>query len=121
MPAGDGTGPMGLGELTGRGGGYCAGFGTPGYMNPMAGRGRAMGRGWGRGGGRGRGLGWGHRYRGMGVPGVPPAYGVAPHYAAPSGEREMQVLQAQAEQLAGTLNDIRKRIAELEAAQGKEG
>jgi len=37
MPAGDGTGPMGLGPLTGRAAGYCAGYGVPGYMNPIPG------------------------------------------------------------------------------------
>jgi hypothetical protein len=49
MPAGDGTGPAGLGPMTGRAAGYCAGSPMPGYMNPMAARGWGMGRGWGRG------------------------------------------------------------------------
>ena len=30
MPGGDGTGPMGMGPMTGRGAGYCAGFAAPG-------------------------------------------------------------------------------------------
>jgi hypothetical protein len=34
MPFGDRTGPMGLGPMMGRGAGYCAGFYTPGNMNP---------------------------------------------------------------------------------------
>jgi len=81
MPRGDGTGPMGLGPMTGRGAGFCAGYPVPGFMNPMAGRWaapaygygmapaygygafgygrpRPMG-GWGRGGGFGRGIGRG--------------------------------------------------------------
>ena len=120
MPAGDGTGPMGLGRMTGRGVGFCAGFAAPGYMNPMPGRGRGMHRGWGRGGGRGQGRGWRHGYYAMGAPGAAPAYGVAPYYAAPWGEHGMQALRAQAQQLEDTLNEIRKRIAELEAAQEKE-
>ncbi|MBN2563282.1 MAG: DUF5320 domain-containing protein [Phycisphaerae bacterium] len=37
MPAGDGTGPVGLGPMTGRGAGYCVGFPFPGYMNAMGG------------------------------------------------------------------------------------
>ena len=45
MPRGDGTGPLGLGPMTGRGLGYCAGFGRPGYMTP------GPRFGWGRGGG----------------------------------------------------------------------
>ena len=69
MPFGDGTGPRGLGPMTGRGAGYCAGYGQPGFASPMARRGwygfgmgrgwgRGMGRGWGRGMGRGGGRGW---------------------------------------------------------------
>jgi len=33
MPAGDGTGPWGLGPMTGRAAGFCAGYGIPGFMN----------------------------------------------------------------------------------------
>ena len=40
MPWGDGTGPMGLGPMTGRAAGYCAGYPVPGYMNPAVGYGR---------------------------------------------------------------------------------
>ena len=121
MPAGDGTGPMGVGPMTGRGAGYCGGFSMPGYMNPMPGRGRGMGRGWGQGRGWGGGRGWRHGYYPMGVPGGPPSYGTAPYYAPTSGEHEVQALRTQAEQLEGTLNDIKKRITEIEAAQGREG
>ena len=39
MPAGDGTGPTGLGPMTGRAVGYCAGYPVPGYANPIPGRG----------------------------------------------------------------------------------
>jgi len=38
MPRGDGTGPAGLGPMTGRAAGFCAGYPVPGYMNPVAGR-----------------------------------------------------------------------------------
>ncbi|MGP8282600.1 MAG: DUF5320 domain-containing protein [Desulfomonilaceae bacterium] len=38
MPRGDGTGPQGLGSMTGRGTGYCGGSGTPGYANAAPGR-----------------------------------------------------------------------------------
>lgn len=38
MPFGNGTGPAGLGPMTGRAAGYCAGYPVPGYMNPVAGR-----------------------------------------------------------------------------------
>ncbi|MDD4981107.1 MAG: DUF5320 domain-containing protein [Candidatus Omnitrophica bacterium] len=39
MPRGDGTGPMGLGMMTGRAAGFCAGYNTPGFMNSIPGRG----------------------------------------------------------------------------------
>lgn len=38
MPRRDGTGPAGLGPMTGRAAGFCAGYPIPGYMNPVAGR-----------------------------------------------------------------------------------
>ena len=38
MPLGDGTGPAGMGPMTGRAFGYCAGYPVPGYMNPVANR-----------------------------------------------------------------------------------
>jgi hypothetical protein len=38
MPLGDGTGPGGMGPMTGRAAGFCAGFSVPGYMSPVAGR-----------------------------------------------------------------------------------
>ena len=75
MPRGDGTGPAGLGPMTGRAAGYCAGYNVPGYVNsaygagfvagrPFAGRPRlglglrhGFWRGLGRAGGRGFGRG----------------------------------------------------------------
>jgi len=43
MPRGDGTGPAGLGPMTGRAAGYCAGYSVPGFMNPMPRRGLGYG------------------------------------------------------------------------------
>ncbi|MBE9469647.1 MAG: DUF5320 domain-containing protein [Chloroflexi bacterium] len=37
MPFGDGTGPRGLGPMTGRGAGFCGGFARPGFANPIPG------------------------------------------------------------------------------------
>ena len=67
MPAGDRTGPMGMGPMTGRGAGYCAGYGAPGYVAyaPGWGYGRGFGRGarfMGRGFGRGFGIGYDMRW-----------------------------------------------------------
>ena len=64
MPWGDRTGPWGLGPMTGRAAGYCAGYPVPGYMNPIPGFGWGFGFGrwwWGRGRGWGRGFGRGFR------------------------------------------------------------
>ncbi len=57
MPAGDRTGPMGQGPMTGRKMGFCQGNDTPGCMNNRSGLGRGLGLGRGRGFGRGRGVG----------------------------------------------------------------
>jgi hypothetical protein len=123
MPGGDGTGPAGMGLMTGRGAGYCAGYPVPGFINPTPGRGF-----WGWGRGRG---GWGRRnwfyatgltgwrrsaygYPGLGaVPyGVPylEAYGPA---VTPQQEAEM--LRGQAEYLEDVLEGIKKRMEELES------
>ncbi len=80
MPRGDGTGPMGIGPMTGRAAGICAGFGVPGYMNP--------GPAWGYGRGRAFGRGRSFRIRGCGFgPGFGRRAGwwAAPYQAAPPG------------------------------------
>jgi hypothetical protein len=107
MPRGDGTGPMGLGPMTGRGMGYCAEYVTPGFTNQMPGRG--MGRGRGMGFGRGRGMGWG---RGWVMPGYPAPYAVP---IAP--QEESAALREQAKYLSESLDGINKRLAELEKAK----
>jgi len=47
MPRGDGTGPRGMGPMTGRAAGYCGGSGVPGYANAGPRRGGFWGGGWG--------------------------------------------------------------------------
>ena len=47
MPFGDRSGPGGMGPMTGRGRGFCAGFDVPGYMNPDFRRGLGRARGFG--------------------------------------------------------------------------
>ena len=61
MPFGDGTGPRGMGPMTGRGAGYCSGFSGPGFANPVP--------------RRGLGLGWSHRRFTPGGYGFTPPYG----------------------------------------------
>ena len=109
MPRGDGTGPVGMGPMTGRAAGLCAGHPVPGFMNPIPGRG-PQGRGFGWGRGQGRGFG------GAPFVGVPdaPVYGF-PYAPEPDPKQETEALKGQAEYLEGALEDIRKRLAELEA------
>jgi len=58
MPFGDGTGPRGMGPMTGRGAGYCSGRAGAGFLNwrGMFGFNQVPGRGAGRGRGGGRGI-----------------------------------------------------------------
>jgi len=129
MPWGDGTGPAGYGPMTGRAAGFCAGYSTPGYANPIPGRGFGFG---------GRGGGWGRRnwFYATGMPGWQrasygyPAYGGAvpynvepPVYGTPGvgPQQELDALKGQAEYLEDALEGITKRIAELEAKAQAEG
>ncbi|MGD2094331.1 MAG: DUF5320 domain-containing protein [Phycisphaerales bacterium] len=127
MPRGDGTGPAGMGPMTGRAAGYCAGYGMPGFMNPIGGRGFG---GRGRGGGRGR-RNW---YHATGLPGWAragygyPAWGgfMGPNapYATPpavtfTAEQELEGLRQQAEYFQNALEEINKRIDQLAAESKK--
>ena len=117
MPGGDRTGPMGMGPMTGRGAGFCAGFAVPGLLN------RAFGGFFGRGRGGGWGGGWGRRNMfyatglpgwarvGLGVAGAAMAAGA---FRGMTREQELDVLKEHAEQAAGVLESIRQRISELE-------
>ncbi|MBN2293977.1 MAG: DUF5320 domain-containing protein [Pirellulales bacterium] len=124
MPGGDRTGPMGMGPMTGRAAGYCAGFPTPGFMNAPGGRGLGGGRG-GRGG-----RGWRNRFYATGLTGwqraaanqVPPQVNqpqtgsFEEQAASPSlnQEQEVELLKQQAEQLSYSLEQIKQRLGELE-------
>ncbi len=94
MPRGDKRGPNGMGPMTGRGLGYCAGNDAPGFMSdapPQGGAGYGRGYGFGRRGGmgfgpgfgfgRGRGFGHGWGYRNYPAPGfdVNPTYDPGDH------------------------------------------
>jgi hypothetical protein len=125
MPFGDGTGPAGMGPMTGRAAGFCAGYNVPGYMNPVGGRGF-----WGRGGGRGRrnwfyatGLpGWaraGYGWPAWGAAGYPNAPYPAPVGPAITTEQELTGLKQQAEYFKDALDEISKRIEELEKSEQK--
>ena len=120
MPAGDGTGPMGMGPRTGRGLGYCAGSDAPGYMSPAPGRG--LGLGWGYGYGRGGGRGWGggrrgwrHTYHATGLPGWARAgWGYGAYGPTVNDAQESDWLKSQAEALQRQLDAIGQRLEELD-------
>jgi len=115
MPRGDGTGPAGMGPMTGRAAGFCAGNNVPGYANPY------IGRGFGGGMGRGRGRGFRHWFYATGLPrwarfgGFNALYAYPLSYQKPNPETEKQALQNQAEYLEVELNEVKKRLAALEA------
>lgn len=98
MPRGDGTGPLGMGPMTGRGAGYCAGSGAPGFAN------RSAVCGYGRGG-------HGFWFRAAGHAGVPFE---SPFRPAPMDRvDEVELLERRSKMLAAQLDRIRSRIEEL--------
>ena len=121
MPRGDGTGPFGMGPLTGRQAGFCAGYQVPGFANTR----------WGRGfrGGTGRGGGFGHRhwYRATGLTGwqragmgwpVDLVAGVS--LQSPNKttkEQQVAFLEKQASIVEQSLKEIKNRIQELKSVQ----
>lgn len=112
MPRGDGTGPNGLGSMTGRAAGYCRGYATPGFMNP------SLGCGFGRGGSRGFRRG----FRASGVPGwagfsefsaAEPPKSVCPA-RGPDSAIEVNMLTNQIEMMEQSLKNAKERLCELQ-------
>ena len=125
MPGGDGTGPGGMGAMTGRAAGYCAGYAAPGFASPVVGVGRGLGFGRGRGVGRGMGMGFRGGRGAVGNWGMPPAQGVAyglppvpavpyGYGVAPNAEQQANALKGQAEYFEEALTAIKKQIADLD-------
>jgi hypothetical protein len=125
MPRGDGTGPAGLGPMTGRAAGYCAGYAVPGYTNPIAGR----GFGW-FGGGRGRaffgrGRGYRNMYYATGLPGWARSnigvYNPDLAYTPPTmaAAQEAELLKNQAKLMQDDLKALNERIQELEKMEAE--
>lgn len=110
MPFGDRTGPLGAGPVSGRGGGFCAGQGHPGYVT-------APNQQWFGVGGRGGRRGWRNRFYGAGLGGWG-RWGGWPDWTgagSPSGsDQEIGVLKDRARQFETALDSIRKRIEALQ-------
>lgn len=108
MPRGDRTGPNGMGQMTGRGLGYCAGYDSPGFTKgvPRGGAGFGFGRGYGRGQGFRRGFGYGRGFQ----------YPTYPNYAVPqySATDETKYLETEIDALKNELTAMEKRLSELQ-------
>lgn len=102
MPRGDGTGPMGVGAMTGRRAGYCTGFGI--------GFGRSNDRG-----GQGGGFGRRNRFFATGVPGRAQFGGFAAPFQKIDTETEEQAFQRHVDLLQSEMDAIKKRLDELTA------
>ena len=113
MPAGNRTGPQGMGPRTGRGAGYCTGYNGPGFVNQ--GFGGGFGRGFGRGMFGRRAFGrLGHRnwFRAAGMPGPMP-YGAYPDAYPPAPitpEQEQDMLKSQEAWLQEQLDAVRGQL-----------
>jgi hypothetical protein len=106
MPRGDGSGPMGMGPMTGRATGICEGNDVAGFISPAFGRGCGMGFGRGRGMGFRRGGGFGlMRWR------MNP---IASQAQKPEPEMEKQSLNDYAKELEAELESTKKRLSEIE-------
>jgi hypothetical protein len=131
MPRGDKTGPMGMGPMTGRVAGICAGNTVPEFTSAPGGRGFRGGRGQG---GRGQG-GRGRRNRfcatgRQGAPTGPPASGDRQEAVASetspdptsdaSKQQALNLLKSEAQRYANGLEQMQNRIAEIEAELHKQ-
>ena len=105
MPGGNGTGPMGMGPMSGRGAGFCAGNGVAGYAGGFCGM--------GRGAGLGRGNGRRNMFLATGLTGWQRATGGAPALAVPTKAQEVDALKGQAEYLENALAEIKQRMQGL--------
>lgn len=130
MPRGDRTGPWGQGSKTGRGLGYCTGYNTPGYTK---GPGMGLVRGFDRGRGTtyGRGLAWRRCGGGFGgnwgsrTPPYEPRVFAPPIYTPPVTpedqvimlKQEKEYLESEAKNITNALEELSKKINELEKTE----
>ena len=94
MPGFNGTGPRGMGPMTGGGRGFCSPWGRGAASRPYS----AF-----------QGRGYGYPYYGAG-PAVP---GVVPFAPQMTREQELDFLKNQAQAMRGQLEQIQSRIQQL--------
>lgn len=104
MPGRNGTGPMGMGPMTGRGAGFCQGSETPAFGGFGQGRGYCGGMGQGRG----------NRFRSPYRSAWMMKGETQDFYGKSEPENEKQSLSRQAEKLQSELDMVKKRLSELE-------
>jgi hypothetical protein len=115
MPFGDRTGPRGLGPMTGKGLGWCAGAQPGDRFGGYQGRAGALG--WGLGRGRR------HGFHGMGAPGrgwAGRGWSGASGYAPGPAQSELEYLREYTKGLEEALNATKARMAEIEKASSTE-
>jgi hypothetical protein len=95
MPGFDGTGPRGMGPMTGGGRGFCSPRGIGTASRPY---------------GRFRGIRYGYPHYGT----APTVLGVAPFAPPMTREQELDFLRSQAEAMKEQLEQIDARIKQLE-------
>ena len=128
MPRGDRTGPLGQGPMTGRAAGFCSGQTVAGFQNPAGGGwgmwgwaggrgggGRGRGGGWGGGRGRGRGYGYGVAAGAFPPVGAAGSYVPPPPLPAVAQQDEVALLQRQAEYFSEALENIKRRLDEVQS------
>ncbi|OGS27947.1 MAG: hypothetical protein A2297_08095 [Elusimicrobia bacterium RIFOXYB2_FULL_48_7] len=112
MPGGDGTGPRGLGPMTGGGRGFCVVPVSEGE-SPFSGR---QFRGGFRGRG-GRGRGYRHCFYATGLPGWARAGYSYPQDVQGNNKSDLTVLKEEAAMLKRDLEDVQGRINSMESNQ----
>ena len=94
MPGFDGTGPRGMGPMTGGGRGFCSPWGIGVASRPY---------------GRFQGMGYGYPYYGA-APAVP---GAVPFVPPMTREQELDFLKNQAQAMRGQMEQLESRIQQL--------
>ena len=94
MPGFDGTGPRGMGPMTGGGRGFCSPWGI-GAASRLY--------------GRFQGMGYGYPYYG--------GYGFGPFAPRMTREQELEFLKTEADALRQQLKELEDRIGQLSAAK----
>jgi hypothetical protein len=113
MPRGDGTGPMGMGPMSGRGAGYCASFTAPGWANSALGGCCGRGRGLRRirpAAGR---AGWESYMDCYGYPGANAPVSDDPETKRLAAQQETNWLQRRIEVMEQALKTARERLTKL--------